>query len=166
MTGLFLIGAVLWSGQYSGSLPGENLPNGLTFLASQGVQSVKVPIDPSDLPNEFGITVTAPTDTSYLPNAMINPAVQTGLGTPGINYFVLSTYDAITTGLNGQSRGFANMTFLQSRSSDIVSTYYGMALALFRNYKNTGKTFIISTWETENSLYCGSAYTSTSPHFP
>jgi hypothetical protein len=60
--------------------------------------------------------------------------------------------------MNGALRRFADSTFLQSRQNDIINSYKDMALGIYRNQNNSGKTFILSNWETENALYCGSAY--------
>src|SRR6185312_15135751 len=77
---------------------------------------------------------------------------------PRVKTYVLSAYDAVTEGVSGNLRKFTDPAFLASRRKDIVNSYRDLALALYRNYRGTGKVFIVSTWETENALYCGKAY--------
>ncbi len=153
------VGTVFWSGQFSGSAPGRKLPDGMAQLAAKGFQNIRILLSPAALKSDtYDITSMNFTENNFLEKAIQSPEFSQAIADPRLKTIAFATFDALVVGTNGSLRRMMDNAFLQSRQTDIVNDYKNFALSLFRTYKNTGKTFIISNWETDNAIYCGSAY--------
>jgi len=77
-------------------------------------------------------------------------------GNPNIKTYVLTTYGA-------SGCGFAGKTFFDPKlypevAPSIEQDFKELTLYLYQTYQGSGKRFVISTWEGDNVLHCGSAY--------
>src|SRR6185503_14317954 len=127
-------------------------------LARKGFQTYKIPLDPRDARDVFGIAPSGATEDSILTDLANSDGYKTAFSTPGLHTVVLTVFDGVTVGVDGSQIRFANGTFLKANQARVVDTYYNFALALFRNHQGSDLNFIITGWELDNSMYCGEAY--------
>lgn len=152
------LGICFWSGQLAGMTDEWTLPKSIEFLATKGFGTVYFPFDPQNFQRFFFLKNLKYDENTFLTVAANSPPVASALANPNINKYMLTVYDAIVTGISGEQRRFNDEDFLRSRKEDIIRSYRDFALVLYRSYRNSGKTFIISNWETDNAVYCGEAY--------
>lgn len=77
-------------------------------------------------------------------------------GHPNIKTYVLTTYGA--SGCGFASRTFFDPKLYPAVASSIEEDYRNLTLHLYKTYQGSGKRFVVSTWEGDNVLHCGSAY--------
>jgi len=77
-------------------------------------------------------------------------------GHPNIKTYVLTTYGASGCGFAG--RTFFDPMLYPAVAPDIEQDFKDLTLHLYQTYQGSGKRFVISTWEGDNVLHCGSAY--------
>jgi hypothetical protein len=92
---------------------------------------------------------------SLLQRAQMADAVQ-AFGNPNIKSYVLTTYGASGCGFAG--RTFFDPKLYPAVAPSIEQDYKDLTLHLYQTYQGSGKRFVVSTWEGDNVLHCGSAY--------
>jgi hypothetical protein len=63
-----------------------------------------------------------------------------------------------TVGPSGHGTGFMNEDFVNQHADQIRGEYASLAYGLIVLHSGSNKRFVISTWEADNQVYCGSAY--------
>jgi hypothetical protein len=99
-------------------------------------------------------TGCAPAQT-LLQRAQMEDAVR-AFGHPGIKSYVLTTYGA--SGCGSAGRVFFDPKLYPEIAPAIEQEFRELTLHLYQSYQGSGKRFVISTWEGDNVLHCGSAY--------
>ncbi len=89
---------------------------------------------------------------TLLQRAMM-PEAMRALGHANIKSYVLTTYGASACG-----RTFFDPNLYPSIAPSIEQEFKEFTLHLYQAYAGSGKRFVISTWEGDNVLHCGSAY--------
>jgi hypothetical protein len=102
-----------------------------------------------------------PTSTAFLPCAIRRPEYQAAISTPSLRKIVFTAYDSASAGPFGQSADFLNPSFLgdSTKRDAVFREYRDMVFALYQTQHDTGKTFIIASWEADNQAYCGEFFT-------
>lgn len=83
---------------------------------------------------------------------------------PNIKTYVLTTYGASGCGFVDRLLSdpivvpFFNAKLYPAVAPSIEQDYRELTLHLYQTYQGSGKRFVISTWEGDNVLHCGSAY--------
>jgi len=95
------------------------------------------------------------TPQTLLQRAQMADAVQ-AFGHPNIKAYVLTTYGASGCGFAG--RTFFDPKIYPTVAPSIEQDYKELTLHLYQSYQGSGKRFVVSTWEGDNVLHCGSAY--------
>ncbi len=101
-----------------------------------------------------------------LPAIVREPDLRRALGNERIEIFMLTAYDGTSFG-DCTTKRFLNPEFYTAENTaSMVKEYSDLTLYLYETYKNTGKQFILSNWEGDNTIYCGGAYAyATDPAF-
>lgn len=81
------------------------------------------------------------------------PDATRAFGQPNIKSYVLTTYGASACG-----RIFFDPKYYPALAQSIEQEFKELTLHLYQAYQGTGKRFVISTWEGDNVLHCGSAF--------
>lgn len=92
---------------------------------------------------------------TLLQRAQMNDAAR-AFAHPGIKSYVLTTYGASGCGFAG--RTFFDPKLYPAIAPSIEQDYKELTLHLYQSHQGSGKRFVISTWEGDNVLHCGSAY--------
>jgi hypothetical protein len=102
-------------------------------------------------------TTECPLDAPFLPCAARSAGYQRLFSSSGARIVVLTTADSTSWGFNGGdrfARGLDPNWWNPQNTANVVREYRDLALALYETQGNTGKTFIIANWETDNQLSC------------
>jgi len=161
------LGGYHWGGLVGA---GSTLADGVGKLANAGLGKVtRVVLTPrfraggTDNVYNFDLEKLAaqcPDSEPFLPCMARTSYYQDLFNLPGLSTIVLSSYDSVTSGANGYGTDYVDPTTLSSsqKKAQVVAEYRDMTLALYETQKGTGKKFIITQWESDNSIYCGAAY--------
>jgi hypothetical protein len=92
-----------------------------------------------------------PVGVPFLPAAVRSTQYQRAFALPDLRTFVLQTYDSAS-----YEHLHQDPTWTNANSELIRSEYRDMTVALYETQNGTGKRFIVSNWETDNSIYLDS----------
>lgn len=87
-----------------------------------------------------------------------DPDVRRALENPEVDVFLLTVYDGATWGDCGRLNFLDPEFFSPEHTAAVIQEYSDFTLYLYRSYQATHKRFILSNWESDNSVYCGAAY--------
>jgi len=161
-------GAYHWSTEVALD-PGEDdtLASGQRQVTRAGFDVVRVAMTPEmrlgGTANRYKhnldlFTTECPVNVPFLPCAARSNGYQRLFSSPGARIVMLTTGDSTSWGVNGTERferGLDPAWWAPQNTANVVGEYRDLALALYETQQNTGKTFIIANWETDNQLACG-----------
>jgi hypothetical protein len=118
------------------------------------------PIDNYYNLNLAELNTACPPANAFLPCAIRRPEYQAAISTPSLRKIVLTAYDSASSGPFGASANYVDPTFWQSTANrDAVHREFrDLTYALYQTQHDTGKTFVVASWEADNQAYCGSFY--------
>lgn len=105
---------------------------------------------------------------AFLPCAARSSAYQRLFRSPHLRYIVLTVADSASSGDYGSVTKLRTPAWFRvpANLAKVTREYRDLALALYETQRDTGKTFIVSSWETDNAIYgCGSSCTDISETF-
>jgi hypothetical protein len=85
------------------------------------------------------------------------PDIKAALDNPDIDVYMLTAYDGTSFSDCIHQNFLVPAFYTSDAQSKMVDEYAEFTLYLYRTYVKTHKRFIISNWEGDNSIYCGSA---------
>jgi hypothetical protein len=94
----------------------------------------------------------------FLPCAARSSAYQPLFGSPHLASIILTVADSASSGDYGSVPKLRDASWFRvpTNMAKVVKEYRDLALALYETQRDTGKTFIVSSWETDNAIYdCG-----------
>jgi hypothetical protein len=94
----------------------------------------------------------------FLPCIARSSAYQRLFRSPNLRYIVLTAADSASSGDFGSVSKLRDPNWFRvpANMAKVVREYRDLALALYETQRDTGKTFIVSSWETDNQIYnCG-----------
>jgi hypothetical protein len=153
------IGVYYWGGKYP-----RSVSRGVNAVAGLGGRIVRLALS-ANFDRDYNMSAACHPEFS-LAAAAQDPDVKSALDNPAIDVFILTAYDGVTWG-DCQRRNFVDPAFFTpARTASIIQEYSDLTLYLYRTYQHTHKRFVISNWESDNSIYCGQAYAfATDPAF-
>ncbi len=91
---------------------------------------------------------------TFLPCAARSSAYQKLLSLPNLGYIIITTADSASSGDFGTQPKLADPSWIQiaANRAKVVREYRDLALALYETQRNSGKHFIVSSWETDNAI--------------
>ena len=144
------VGIYHWGGEMAYSMK-----DGVDRIAAVGGHIARVALAPTYF-TDYNVGTGCYPDFSLAEAAKI-PDVQAALGEPSIRVFAITAYDGVSFGDCATHR-YLNPAFTSEHFQAIADEYAALTLQLHRAYQDSGKTFILSNWEGDNAIYCGSAY--------
>lgn len=155
-----LIGAYLWGGLLGGRQAPDAFDASLGFLLDRGFTAVRFAVGPKTLEG-YGFDARACGAQPSLP-CMLDPFLRArSLDDPRLRMVMITLHDSFVTRSTSYDPGAV------ARSADAILADHAAALAALE-HRFAGKPvrIIISNWEGDNQLLCGSAYSfSRSPDF-
>src|SRR5262245_10310431 len=162
-------GAYFWGGFYA---PGINssLASGLRKLQHAGfVSTARIAVSPRlrnpGPENAYHFDLEewyreCPLDRPFLSQAIRADYYQRALNVPGLKTIILTAYDSARAGHMGWDNKNLQPDWLRNADNAraVKDEYKDLTLAIYATRRDTSKRFIISNWETDNNIYCGSAY--------
>jgi hypothetical protein len=148
----------------------SSLVRGQAFLDAVGFDSARLVITPrmrsgNPIDNFYNLDLAAlngacPPENDFLPCAIRRPEYQAAISTPSLRKIVLTAYDSTSSGPFGESGNFVDPTFWQSTANReaVQREFRDLTYALYQTQHDTGKTFVVASWEADNQAYCGSFY--------
>ncbi len=161
-------GAYFWGGVPS-QLP-SSIAGGQAYLNAVGFDTTRLVITPrmrsgDPIDNYYnldlrGLNVDCPAVAAFLPCAIRRPEYQAAIGAPSLRKIVLTAYDSASAGPFGASAGFADPAFWNDAANRdaVFREYRDLTVALHETQHDTGKTFVVASWEGDNQAYCGSLH--------
>lgn len=145
------IGIYHWGGRYP-----RSVTEGVERITALGGHVARLALTPRYY-RDYNISPLCPPGFT-LTTAAQDPDMKRALDNPSVDVFILTTYDGTTWG-DCEKLNFLDPAFFSpERTAAVVQEYSDLTLYLYRTYRHTHKRFIISNWESDNSVYCGQAY--------
>lgn len=145
------VGFYHWGGHYAASAK-----EGVQKIADLGGRAARLSLSP-----RYAVDYhqsTACSAAGSLSELIRQPDVQAALDVPGIDVYMLTVYDFTTFGDCSTQRFLQRDFYTAATTQALVQEYSDLTLYLYQAYARTHKRFIISNWESDNSIYCGGAY--------
>ncbi len=135
---------------------GNPVVSGVEFAAQRGFKTIRLPFSANHYTN-YGIS-SACFPNFTLTNLAATEEMRAAFSNPQISTFILTAYDGATFG-DCHAKKYMTPSFFNAANTELVEREYkDFVLYLYQLYQDSGKTFIISNWEGDNDVYCGSAY--------
>jgi hypothetical protein len=167
-TTLTHFGGYFWGGVPP--TPQGSLVSGQASLNALGFDSTRLVMTPrmrtgDPLDNYYNLDLLAlnsscPFSTKFLPCAIRRQAYQAAISAPGLKTVVFTAYDSTSHGPTGNRTDFLDPTFwaIAANRQAAIREYRELSYALYDTQRNTGKKFILASWEVDNQAYCGSIF--------
>ena len=153
------LGIYHWGGQAA-----RGVSEGVTRIAGIGGTAVRITLSPL-YTTDYNISGGCYQDFT-LTNIAHIPDIRNALGNVKIRVMMLTAYDGTSFG-DCRTKNYLNPSFYtRANIAAMRKEYSDFAFHLHKTCRNTGKRFIISSWEGDNELYCGQAHRyATDAHF-
>lgn len=145
------VGIYHWGGRRT-----QGLTAGIQQIAALNAKIARVTISPlMDIDyNRGGACISG----FNLPAALDDEDLRTALAEPAIKVVMATVYDGTGYGGCGAHRYLNPGFYTEENTSRMVEEYAEFTYRLHALFQGTGKQFILSNWEGDNALYCGSAW--------
>jgi hypothetical protein len=145
------VGIYHWNGQFS-----NTMSQGVEQITLLGGRTARVALTPRYYTD---YNIGGPCYPNYTLSTIAQEAdVKKAFDNPKIDVFMLTAYDGTTFGDCVNQRYLNPGFYTPSNVAAIAGEYSDFTLYLYETFRSTHKRFIISNWESDNDVYCGSAY--------
>jgi hypothetical protein len=149
------VGIYHWSGKAA-----RSLTQGVQAVAEMGGSAIRLVLSArSGLDYNLGPRCL---DDFRLAEFLGDSDVKQSLANNSIRTYMLTVYDG-TSFHDCEKQLFLHPQFYSPENrTRLIQEYSDFAYELIRAHAHSGKTFIVSNWESDNAIYCGSSYSYTS----
>ena len=84
--------------------------------------------------------------------------VRRALDAPEIDVYMITAYDSVTFGDCTHHLYLRPDFYTAENTAALIAEYSDFTLFLYKSYSGTRKKFIITNWESDNTVYCGDAH--------
>ena len=145
------IGVYHWGGRYT-----HSVGDGVDTISNLGGHVARIALSARSY-RDYNMSADCHPAFS-LTAAVQEPDMKRAFENPEVDVLILTAYDGISWG-DCQRQNFIDPAFFTpEHTAAVVQEYSDFTLYLSRTYQHTHKRFIISNWESDNSVYCGAAY--------
>ena len=167
------IGVYYWGSYQPPQDIDSTLTAAVTQLTASGFRSLRMPLYPSlklaaaDFPHvRATLNAQCSPTSSFLDCAIGTSLYQAAFNTLPIGtqsqpvYVVLTAYDSASTGPYGLEAKYVDPVWMGNPANQqaVRNEYKNLSLSLYATQQGKGRRFVIANWETDNAIYCGSAY--------
>jgi hypothetical protein len=158
-------GAYNWGGASLAAGLRDTLGLGQQRLVGAGFDTARLVLDPIELgggSNDWyrlgsAFASECPPTTPFLPCAVASTELRAAVASAALRTVIMTAYDSASRSSTGVTH-FNDLGWLEANGAAVYAEYYDAAMRLYATQKGSGKTFIFAEWETDNAIYCGSAY--------
>lgn len=145
------IGIYHWAGKRTTSMS-----EGVDRIVEMGGSVARVAFSPRYY-TDYGVAEGCYADFS-LDRLAQEPDVRKALDRSEIRVMILSTLDGASFGDCATAKYLVPGFFTPENTAALEKEYSDFVLHLFERYAGSNRRFVISNWESDNSIYCGAAY--------
>lgn len=149
-TGRPLVGAYVWGGLLHGTPTIENFHESVKFLLDRGFEAVRFAVTPGSLAS-YGVPSCAATEQM---RCALKPLLDTPVFDDARLKLVVITLHDFSFG----QRPMVDTDFLEQHRAALAEEYRAGLAAIAERFANRKTTVVISNWEGDNVVYCGSVY--------
>ena len=150
-------GIYLWDGLPPAQTPGpaeDRLHKGVEIVDGQGFHALRLLLSPAAQRAYSLPPLRCAGGRRTLQCLFLSAAYQRALSVKTLDVAMFTTYDFASFG----SQHYLDPEFLQTHRQQVFDEYRDLAETMLRTYSGSGRVFIISHWEGDNQVYCGSSY--------
>jgi hypothetical protein len=131
------------------------MSEGVAQVAALGGRTVRIVMSPRHY-SDYG---DGQCNTSLTLTAVAQQTdVRKALDTPQIDVYVITAYDSVTFGDCTHQLYLRPDFYTADNTAALIREYSDFTLFLYHSYSGTRKKFIITNWESDNTVYCGDAH--------
>lgn len=165
-----------FGGLFWGGVPTRapsSLVVGQEYLNAAGFNSTRLIISPivrngNPYHNYYNFNLPAlnaacPKTVPFLPCAIRRPEYQSAISAPSLRTIILTAYDSASSGSIGEFGKYVDPEFWNGKEHEanrdkVRREFRDLTYALYQTQHDTGKTFVLTSWEADNGAYCGGFY--------
>jgi hypothetical protein len=149
-TGRPLVGAYIWGGLLNGKPTIGNFHASLKFVLDHGFEAVRFSVTPGSL-TSYGVPSCAATE-------QMRCALKSLLDAPIFDDARLKLVVITLHDFSFGQRPMVDAEFLEQHRAALIREYRAGLAAISERFANRKTTVIVSNWEGDNVVYCGSVY--------
>jgi hypothetical protein len=147
-------GLYVWDGLSAGSDAGALLATHLATVDAAGFHAVRLLLSPASQRSYSLPPLRCAGGPRSLKCLLLTDAYQRALTMKTLQVVMFTTYDFTSY----TRQYYLNPDFLKANRQQVFDEYRDLAETIMRTYSGSGRVFIISHWEGDNQVYCGSSY--------
>lgn len=145
-----LVGAYVWGGLLNGKPTVENFHDSVKFVLDHGFEAVRFAVTPGSL-TSYGVPSCAAAD-------QMRCALKSLLDAPVFDDERLKLVVITLHDFSFGQRPMVDADFLERHRAALVQEYRAGLAVISQRFANRKTTVVISNWEGDNIVYCGSVY--------
>lgn len=146
-------GVYVWDG-FAGSSGGNLLASRIASIDAAGFHAVRLQLSPQSQRFYSLPPANCSGGRRNLTCLFLSPGYQRALAPKTLQVVMFTAYDFASFG----RQHYLDAEFLKTNRQQVFDEYRDLAEAMMQTYSGTGRIFIISHWEGDNQVYCGSSY--------
>jgi hypothetical protein len=147
-------GMYVWDGLASATNGGELLAKRIVTIDGAGFHAIRLLLSPVSQRSYSLPPLRCAEGPRSLKCLFLSEAYQRALSVKSVDVVMLTAYDFASYG----RQGYLNPEFLKTNRARVFNEYRDLAETIVRTNSGSGRVFIISHWEGDNQVYCGSSY--------
>ena len=147
-------GMYVWDGLAGGSDGGSNFAKGVAAVDGAGFHAVRLLLSPLSQRTYSLPQLRCPGGARNLKCLFLSEPYQRALSVKSLQVVMFTAYDFTSY----PRQRYLDPEFLEANRQHVFDEYRDLAEAIMQTYSGTGRVFVISHWEGDNQVYCGSSY--------
>jgi hypothetical protein len=144
----------VWDGLASPPASGTRLGERVSQVDAAGFHAIRLLLSPASLRSYAMPQPRCAGGARTLSCLYLDDAVQHAIAVNAVKVVMFTSYDFTSYA----RQHFLDAEFLQANRQRVFDEYRELTEAIMRTNSGTGRVFIISHWEGDNQVYCGSSY--------
>jgi hypothetical protein len=151
------VGTYIWGGLVSQGTGAQQVYNSVNHVLVAGFDTVRLKIGPSQAA-DYGLSPDpCPSDKTLACYARAMLA-SSAWDNPGLKRVMVTAHDFSAYLAAGGNSGYLNASVLTANATAIKAEYVGLIQVLYDRFSGRGVQIILSNWEGDNLIFCGSAF--------
>ncbi len=147
-------GMYVWDGFAADPNRGELLAKNVAAVDSAGIHAIRLLLSPASQRSYSLPPPRCEGGSRSLKCLFLSEAYQRALSVKTLQVIMFTAYDFTSYG----RQHYLDPDFLKTNRQQVFDEYRDLAETMMRTYSGSGRIFIISHWEGDNQVYCGSSF--------